>query len=193
MRNLVNIVFAFLLLFQFDANSQCDALSINFVSGEVQSGETQSHQANWLIISSIPIYSGANVTYLAGDYIDLRPGFRAENGSVFDARIGDCSTSQKNSIEEMEVSLDDLSLLDNYPNPFSQSTTIEFNLPESTLVQLQVYDMTGKMVASLIEDEILEAGKHSSRFEAGDLTNGIYTYVLMYGDKTISKKMMLMQ
>ncbi|MGB0347619.1 MAG: Ig-like domain-containing protein, partial [Balneolaceae bacterium] len=70
------------------------------------------------------------------------------------------------------------SLSQNYPNPFNPSTRINFELPNSSQVQLKVYDMTGRIVATLINNEMMTSGAHSIKFDAKNLSSGVYFYSL---------------
>ncbi len=85
-----------------------------------------------------------------------------------------------------------LELFPNHPNPFNPTTTISFNLPEAAHVRLDVYNVAGQRVASLL-DESRRAGVHSVVFEASSLSSGIYFYRLMAGNKTEIKKMILIR
>lgn len=78
----------------------------------------------------------------------------------------------------------------NYPNPFNPSTTIDFALPKDARVSLDVYNVIGQRVASLV-NEVLQAGYHSVRFNAGQLASGLYIYRIAAGEVTMDKKMML--
>ena len=69
----------------------------------------------------------------------------------------------------------ELALQDNHPNPFSQSTTIRFELPERQRVQLSVYDLLGRKVATLV-DGVVAAGVHQVRWGAEGLPSGTYFY-----------------
>lgn len=80
----------------------------------------------------------------------------------------------------------------NYPNPFNPSTTISFNLPLRSQVTLKVYDLLGKEVAQLVNEE-LEAGVHSTVFNASSLPSGTYYYTLTANGKSFSNKMMLVK
>jgi enterochelin esterase-like enzyme len=73
-----------------------------------------------------------------------------------------------------------------FPNPFTSATAIQFNLPEATLVSLQVYDVSGRMVESLIDEE-LGVGMHSTILEGEDLAPGLYIVVLRAGGVIESK------
>jgi hypothetical protein len=81
-------------------------------------------------------------------------------------------------------------LRQNYPNPFNPTTTIEFDLPSNSHVELNVYDVLGRVVAALA-DEDLPAGRYSRVFGGARLASGVYFYRLIAGSWTMSHKMVL--
>jgi len=96
--------------------------------------------------------------------------------------------------DEVEVDLGslDYSLDQNYPNPFNPSTTINFSIPVKGNVVLDVFDMTGEKIASLVNGE-LEAGRHRIVFDASKLSSGVYIYKLVSGSFTSTKKFTLLK
>jgi hypothetical protein len=80
----------------------------------------------------------------------------------------------------------------NYPNPFNPTTTIRYELPESTPVRLEVFDMTGRRVARLVE-ATQGAGRYEAVFEASALPSGVYFYRLQAGAFTHTEKMILLK
>jgi len=80
----------------------------------------------------------------------------------------------------------------NYPNPFNPTTTIEFSIVKEGKTSLKVYDILGKEVATLVDEE-LTAGTYNAKFDAGNLSSGIYVYVLKTPNYTASKKMILLK
>jgi len=80
----------------------------------------------------------------------------------------------------------------NYPNPFNPSTTISYQLPTSGQVTLKVYNILGDEVASLINEE-KPAGSYEVKFDASQLSSGIYFYKLQTGSFIETKKMMLLK
>lgn len=84
------------------------------------------------------------------------------------------------------------SLYQAYPNPFNPSATIKFDLKESGLVKLTVYNSLGQVVNTLINNE-LDAGQHDIMFNAARLASGIYFYKLEVNGFTAVKKMMLIK
>lgn len=84
-------------------------------------------------------------------------------------------------------------LLQNYPNPFNPTTTIEFVLNHSEIVNLQVYNILGQPVSKLLQNEMMSIGNHRVTFDASNLPSGIYYYQLTTANSTISKKMTLIK
>jgi hypothetical protein len=82
------------------------------------------------------------------------------------------------------------SLAQNYPNPFNPSTEIRFALPEQAHVKLVIYDMLGREVAQLVDDQ-MEAGFHSVTWNAGTLSSGMYICRLVAGSFVQTKKLTL--
>ncbi|MBI1804428.1 MAG: T9SS type A sorting domain-containing protein [Ignavibacteriae bacterium] len=69
-------------------------------------------------------------------------------------------------------------LRQNYPNPFNPMTTIEFALPEVSLVTLRVYNILGQEVATLLDHQMLDDGEQQVDFDASSLSSGVYFYRL---------------
>lgn len=86
----------------------------------------------------------------------------------------------------------EFSLKSAYPNPFSGSTTIEYSLDAAGPVSIQVYNLLGQQVATLV-DEVQGAGAHRATLDARDLAAGVYVYRIIAGDKTDSKTMMVVR
>jgi hypothetical protein len=84
-------------------------------------------------------------------------------------------------------------LQQNYPNPFNRQTTIAFELPQTQRAHLAVYDLLGKRVATLIDDELLTEGSHQVVFDARDLPSGIYFYALQTPEGVRTQKMVLLK
>lgn len=83
-------------------------------------------------------------------------------------------------------------LFDNYPNPFNPTTQIKYSVKEDGLVLLKVYDVLGKEVASLVNEE-QQAGTHTVTFDAGSLASGIYFYTITAKEFQLTKKMILIK
>lgn len=106
-------------------------------------------------------------------------------------------TTVDNKITSEELSKYDIPI-QNYPNPFNPKTIIEFELNEDALVSLKVYDILGREVAILVEDEVFDAGINTVEFDGYNLAAGIYFYQIIVRDTETqelkfiaSKKMVL--
>jgi photosystem II stability/assembly factor-like uncharacterized protein len=82
------------------------------------------------------------------------------------------------------------SLEQNYPNPFNPSTQIKYSIKQEELVQLKVYNILGKEIAKLV-NENKEAGNYSVEFDASQLPSGVYIYQLTTPGFTQARKMIL--
>ncbi len=80
----------------------------------------------------------------------------------------------------------------NYPNPFNPSTVIKYSIPENGFVTLDVYNLLGEKVASLVNG-VQDAGRYEISFDASKLASGIYVYSLKSGSFNSDKKMLLMK
>ncbi|AXJ01992.1 Por secretion system C-terminal sorting domain-containing protein [Cyclonatronum proteinivorum] len=81
----------------------------------------------------------------------------------------------------------------NYPNPFNPVTVISYQLPEAAEVSLEVFNLQGQRVATLIADEHRHAGTHQHHFDGSSLSSGIYLYRLRAGSYTETRKMTLLK
>ena len=96
------------------------------------------------------------------------------------------SDDQNNQIPENFI------LYQNYPNPFNPTTTIAYQIPERDFVTLKVYDILGREVATLVNEE-KPAGTYEVQFAGRGLTSGIYFYQLKSGNYLETKKMILIK
>ena len=94
--------------------------------------------------------------------------------------------------EELNEVLDDYYLSQNYPNPFNIQTKIKYKIPESGFITLRVYDVLGRVVAELVNEES-QAGSYDVDFNAFNLSTGIYFYSIQTENFRCTKKMLLLR
>lgn len=68
------------------------------------------------------------------------------------------------------------SLQANYPNPFNPTTTISFTLALPQTVTVEIFNITGQKIATVLQDQTLDAGSHNFTFDATELSSGLYIY-----------------
>lgn len=99
------------------------------------------------------------------------------------------SGTSSTEIENLPVAFN---LEQNYPNPFNPTTTIRFTVPEISEVRVSVYDVLGRQVAQLVNQE-MAPGVHDVSFDASRLSSGMYIYRLEAGSFVQTRKMMLIK
>jgi hypothetical protein len=119
---------------------------------------------------------------LSGVYYNLRGAVigGVEYGMVTDVKSA--TTGQEGGFD----------LAQNYPNPFNPSTTITFELPRASQVNLSVFDILGRGVSVLV-NEWRDAGVHEVKFDGSNLPSGVYFYRLQAGDFTETKRLLLLK
>lgn len=115
--------------------------------------------------------------------------FEGPNGSSVYGASGCSGTAVNISNNQIPVKF---SLSQNYPNPFNPSTSISYDIPVNGFVKISVYDMLGKEVATLVNDE-KTAGSYRVDFNASELSSGTYFYRIKAGEFSDIKKMVLLK
>jgi len=86
----------------------------------------------------------------------------------------------------------EFALLSNYPNPFNAQTVIEYQLPVTSSVKLEVYNLLGEKVVTLVDEE-QQAGYKSVTWDGSEVSSGVYLYKLSAGDFTDTRRMLLVK
>ena len=172
---------------QCSTSTSCDenlSLSTDVTTGTV------SQQASNTITATNVISSGANVTYKGGVGVLLNPGFDAQSGSIFYAHVGACTSSIAAKAAEDEPESHPLAKV--YPNPFSSSTTIQYQVPEGgATAEVIVHNLMGREVSKLVNNTMHPAGQYEVIFEGLGLSEGIYLCTIRIGSHVEKYKLVL--
>lgn len=164
----------------FDANIGWCAGS-NGVNGII--ARTLNGGVNWTLQASEP----GNV-FWEMCFINPNTGWASGNSII-------SSTQNGNLVGISQVSTavpNAYSLKQNYPNPFNPATKISFDVKNATFASLKVFDMTGREIKSLVNENIAP-GAYEVAFDASKLNSGVYFYTLMTNEFTETKKMILVK
>lgn len=126
-------------------------------------------------------------------------------GAIYDNKIALAWKDKRTGSDEIFYSLLDIPtsveknlgpenfvLYQNYPNPFNPKTTISFTLNKKSFASIKVYDVFGKLIRTLVNDE-LNSGSYNIQFDGSGLSSGVYYYELTTGEAKATKKMILIK
>lgn len=98
------------------------------------------------------------------------------------------------SVDDRDLAAaDNFDLAQNFPNPFNPTTTISFKLAKAQEISMKVYDVTGKLVTTLIDNKVQTAGSHIVTIDMADYSSGVYFTVLNAGSQKLVRKMTLLK
>ncbi len=147
-------------------------------------------QLSWVKESiDVSEFIGEQITFR---FLIMSDGYVTEDGWYFDDLNVITYENTPVSVEDIREIIEEYSLEQNYPNPFNPSTKITFQIPESGLVSLKIYDVLGIEIATLLNEE-KDPGKYEIDFNASHLSSGIYFYTLRAGAFINTKKMILIK
>jgi|GEM_PF-1846095 len=96
------------------------------------------------------------------------------------------------SVDEDDAVMPHEVTLNNYPNPFNPSTTIEYETVKQGTVNIKVYDILGREISELV-DEVKSPGSYKVNFNAAGLASGTYIVLMRAGDKQLARKIVMMK
>lgn len=179
------------LIVFYDRRNHEDKGTDVYLARSTDGGETFHN----ILISESAFYPSANVFF--GDYNNIT----AHDGIVRPIWIRAEGTDRSLWTAMIDLTVDipelqqaaPLSLSQNYPNPFTESTYISFKLQNNEIISLNVFDIFGRKVAQLIDAEYYQLGKHEINFNPDEynLNSGVYFFTLSTSDSFVQKKMLL--
>lgn len=167
--------------------------------------DSQTDVGGWPVLNSLPAPVDSDHDGMPDDW-ELSHGLNP-------ADAGDCNIVNANGYTMLEKYLNELvgsdpstttavsgnnrmpvqfALDQNYPNPFNPATAISYRLSAISLVALEVYDVLGREVSTLV-NEVQHPGVHTVRWDASSYPSGVYFYALIAGNNFTTKKMLLIK
>lgn len=143
-----------------------------------------SEYASRYIVASNEVRSG-DVKYVAGESIMLVAGFEVKPGATFKASIGNDNQKKEPNAESLSKMLS----MSIYPNPASETATIEYWLPKPSRVNIEIVNINGTVVSNPVTGQNLSEGKHRTSVKTQNLPTGIYLCVLNTGDGSRTYKL----
>lgn len=160
-----------------DANSVSVAVGFAAAESPELDGESAQDENLW----GTPI-DGITTDIFGNERDSENPFIGAFEGSAVDVSIPVASDMPQQ-----------ISLNQNYPNPFNPTTMISYELPNDQRVTLEIFNVYGQLIQTLVNDQHMSAGTHSVQFDASNLASGVYIYRLSAGEFTQSSRMTLIK
>jgi photosystem II stability/assembly factor-like uncharacterized protein len=140
--------------------------------------------SNWAEVNTGLTYKGIQALMISGSYIYAG----ADLSGVWRRPLSEMITGVERSSELPA----EFKLSQNYPNPWNPSTIIKYTIPKTSRVILKLYDITGKVIKTLVNEE-KTAGNYELTIKAGNLPSGVYFYRIQAGSFVQTKKMILIK
>ena len=156
--------------------------SVNAATGKLTIGTAENTPNYYYDQGSMTMFPGGKIFVAGGN---VSSNFDAVDSTVF-INVG------TTDIKDSRTHIKSFTLAQNYPNPFNPSTNIWFRLAESGMVSLVVYDLTGREVATLV-NEFKTPGDYQVTFSDSRMASGVYLYRLRMGNQVLAKKMLILK
>ncbi len=183
--------------FVFTTNNECP--SILTFANETVNSDIYKAADTIKTIGNVLIENASTVTFQAGKAIQLNSGFHVMAGSNFSAQIIDCTPPANLSRIENDNRQQFFTQpkrtqipLKVYPNPFYNATTIAYKLNKAEKVGVYIYNLSGKLVKTIIEDEFQAVGNYQYDFRKDNLKEGMYFLNLRTEKEQLVKKIVLL-
>ncbi|RIH64214.1 T9SS C-terminal target domain-containing protein [Mariniphaga sediminis] len=150
----------------------------------------------WVTLS-LPEWVAPASNHVSGIYTMLTVGPTNQSSAIHPdstsyGQIGTICITEKDPTNAHSLSNQDCELGQSFPNPFENSTVIEYSLSRAEKVTLKIYDLYGKEIETLV-DKVVESGTHRAEWNATGLPAGIYLYRIQAGNFADTKRTILVE
>ncbi len=158
----------------------------------------EDHSVDTIGVAAPDSATGNPDVYVKGGANGPRGGFFTDENTLYTVdfylwTLDKWTYTEGNTVDEEIQVAEKFELKQNYPNPFNPTTTIPFVLDKNAKVSLKVYNMLGQEVATVVNNQMTNAGYHRVEFDASDLSTGMYIYRIKAGNQMKTKRMMLVK
>ena len=156
--------------------------------------DIERKKSNGTTFEKVGFVTGKGNTYSNSNYVFSDNKL---SSGVYNYRLkqtdynGDFTYFNLSSVINISVP-DKFSLSQNYPNPFNPTTKIDYNLPTDANVSLKIYDVTGRLISTLVNEKKL-AGYYTKEFDAVNIASGVYFYRLQAGSFVDTKRFVVIK
>ena len=170
---------------EFDVPADWNVVLIDeFTGTEINLSQDESYK-----FSLIPDHNKSNIGMVREYSINSLMPEVQRNKSPESARF--MLSISKGEINDVDLP-NQFTLHQNYPNPFNPTTVISYELPQTVDVTLEVYDMLGRQISTLVDGRV-NAGAHQVTFDASNLSSGVYIYRLSAGEQMFTRKLTVLK
>jgi hypothetical protein len=155
---------------------------------EYEASSTPGHQQLFEAVKLPPDAEDKELIQLFWRYFYTGTRLDEDDGSRSMLRLSDLEVTSKSLLGTGTGPPQRIRLFQNYPNPFNPTTTIRFDLPESSEVKLDLYSVDGRKVATLVNSQLSD-GRHQVELDASNLASGVYFYTLSAGGRLLTQKL----
>ncbi|MBM4165371.1 MAG: T9SS type A sorting domain-containing protein [Ignavibacteria bacterium] len=145
----------------------------------------------WNFSYTAPFIPGADTLYAVANSVNLN-GIPTEDEWNFGENVV-LTAYEPNAVSEEENSLPSFRLISSYPNPFNASTNIRFLQTEPAHISLRIFDISGKVVATLLENQWMDAGTYEVPFARTFIASGLYIVYFQTPSSSLSTKIILLK
>jgi len=178
-------------------------LAINSISSDKVNLPLISNKEPGLLVVRMRLETSAKIFADAPLNLKLSSGiFKTKIFAYIDNKTIEITNSESNVADYLETNSGvtqnnnelpkEYSISQNYPNPFNPETKIKFDIPQLSDVKLLIYDITGRVVATLVNQE-LQPGRYEFKFEGNNFASGVYFYSIKAGSFSEVKRMFLIK